>query len=138
MATAGALACLGLGYDTGQVDADGGEPVALPAGQSATPKAEPTLAAFEPLLSQDLRRPLFDPAVARLQPRALPVKLTGLIAEPGRSLAVLQTLDGQTQLKAPGERCGEVDVLSISGQAVEVRFEGQTHRLTVPKKENGG
>ncbi len=94
-----------------------------------------TLADFQPLWNLQLRQPLFDPPPApapapqAVKAPTLAIKLAGIINEPGHSFAMFTMPDGQIEMKAVGDRCGDVEVLSIEENTVSVRFNGQTVKL---------
>lgn len=94
-----------------------------------------TIADFQPLWNLKLRQPLFDPppapppAPAVVKQPMLAIKLAGIINEPGHCFAMFTMPDGQIEMKAVGDRCGDAEVLSIEDNTVNVRFNGQTIKL---------
>ena len=100
----------------------------------------PDVAAFEPLLKQELRRSLYDPLpAAPVVPQAskppLTVRLAGTIIEPGHCKAMLITSDGRIELRGVGQKSRDVEVLSIEEKKVTVRFNGDTLELKTQEKD---
>ncbi len=94
-----------------------------------------TIADFQPLWNLQLRQPLFDPPPAPspappvVKQPILTIKLAGIINEPGHCFAMFTMPDGQIEMKAVGDRCGDAEVVSIEDNVVNVRFNGQTIKL---------
>lgn len=101
-----------------------------------------TLAELQSLCARDLRKPLFDappaPTAAGPAPSAaaaMGVRLLGTVAEPGHSMAILQTGNSSIEVCGEGQKtdgAGGVTVVRIDHQKVIVMQGGQSHELTVP------
>ena len=97
-----------------------------------------TLAQYEPVWNASLRRPLADQpsapttepvvAAATVPENNSPLTLVGTI---GSSLAMLQSADGNVELKAVGESLGGMKVLAIRPSQVDVQYNGK--KLTLDK-----
>jgi hypothetical protein len=102
--------------------------------------ALPPIEAFEPVWKAPLRRPLVEaPPVQDAGPIAsdaagLPVSLVGTV---GDSLAMLRGADGAVDVRAAGEKLGEVEVVAVKPGQADVRFNGQVVRLEMPKEAAG-
>lgn len=109
----------------------------------------PTHAELDPILSLNLRRPLYDPVVSAPQRAAtpkpaataspIPVRLIGTIHEPGHSMAMFQKSDGSIEVCPQGQSVKdgqkEVKVITIGRRTVTVEHEGQSQDMAVPTRD---
>lgn len=98
-----------------------------------------TLAELEELSGTDLRRPLYDAPSSQSAgdpAAAAPVKLVGMVNEPGHSMVILQKADGSMATCAQGETLddapGPVTVVEIGARKVTIRCRGNVYELPVP------
>ena len=135
------LACVGVAAWAVLAPLDDTESAA--AGSTATrPATEPSAAEAgeinDAAWSRDLRQPLYDApppaAVAPPAPPPLPVTLLGTAVDAGRAQALLKLPDGRTRFAGVGEVVAGVEVLAVGPGSVEVRFNGRTATLTLPKE----
>jgi hypothetical protein len=126
--------------------------VSQPVTQSASRKVQrpvlPTLKQFEPFWKRQMRRPLFDPppntpvassATVQKPPSSLGVRLLGTVTEPGRSVAMLMTTRGTIEIKAVGERLGDMpdgaEVVSVNTDRAVLRYHGETISLELESEK---
>jgi len=101
----------------------------------------PSLASLEPVMSLDLRRPLYDPppgprpTVTAPRSATLALSLVGTAIEPGRTVGIFVTGSQAVELKGPGARIetpgGPIEVLEVGPEAATVRYAGKTHVLEI-------
>ncbi len=102
----------------------------------------PTLTELKQAWDLPLRRPLYDPPPPIVEeavfvPPPLPVTLTGIIDEPGQSLAMLKHTDGRLLFCPIGYQLGEMEVVDIQAQHVELRYYKQPVTLTLNAEDEG-
>ncbi len=119
--------------------------VKRPPTTASGPAAEPALMepdAYAVLYRGNLRRPLFDPPPAAVNPKttsapAMPVGLVGTAFDPDYPLASFRGANGEPKWVGVGESIDGVEMLSIEATSVKVRFAGKEITLTAPKEDGG-
>ncbi len=110
---------------------------------STDPSHDPTQPAWKDyakVVEIELRRPLYDPPPAPPPPPpakpALTIKLTGVILDPGRELAVFQTRSGSVEMVGIGQRIEKARLISIKQGGVVVEYLGEQVQLSL--SDDGG
>ncbi len=107
---------------------------------SPTPGASttlPTVAELNAVAKRPWQRPLYDPKpVVAPPPPPKPVppftaKLTATIIEPGRSVAIFVTREGETAFCTVGQQIAEAEVVAVKQNAAELKYHGKPLHLTV-------